>query len=141
MPLKIDSIDEPDLNLTPMIDIVFLLLIFFMVGAKFTEMEQEFDVQLPTVSNVAPLTDRPDEIVVNVHRNGTIVVDGRDRTIQQLEVDLRAAKANYVDQAVVVRGDGGGLYQPVVDVLAVCNRADIAFVSLAHRLQEGGEQP
>lgn len=138
MPLKTESIEEPSLNLTPMIDIVFLLLIFFLVGAKFTEMEQEFDVQLPTVSDVTPLTDRPDEIFVNVHRDGRIVVNGRDRTIKQLEAFLRAAKENYDDQAVVVRGDGGGLYQPVIDVLAVCNRADIAFVSLAHRMEEEG---
>ncbi|MFN9041619.1 MAG: ExbD/TolR family protein, partial [Planctomyces sp.] len=52
MPLKTENLEDPILNLTPMIDVVFLLIIFFMVGARFTEEanDQKFDVQLPTAA-------------------------------------------------------------------------------------------
>ena len=55
--------DKIELQMTPMIDIVFLLIIFFMVGTQFTEQERQFDVQVPSVSDAPPLTSRPDEIV------------------------------------------------------------------------------
>ena len=46
MPLSTESLDESSLNLTPMVDIVFLLIIFFMVGAHFSEIEHQFDIEL-----------------------------------------------------------------------------------------------
>ena len=134
MPLKTAAIEEPDLNLTPMIDIVFLLIIFFMVGTRFTEIEREFDVQLPAVADAPPLTSLPDEIVVNVQKSGELQVDGKQRSWTELETDLIAARKRYADQIVVVRADGEGPYQNVADVLAVCRRAGVG-VKLATRLK------
>ena len=68
MPLRTDSLEEPQLNLTPMIDIVFLLIIFFMVGTRFSENEQQYEIELPKASAVEPMTSRPDAIVINVAR-------------------------------------------------------------------------
>ena len=135
MPLKTDTIEEPNLNLTPMIDIVFLLIIFFMVGTRFTEMERQYDIQLPTVSDAQPLTTLPDEITVNIRSSGEIQVNGQERTLDELEADLRQAKKNYADQAIVVRGAGTGPYQHVMDILAVCHRVRINNISLANRLK------
>ena len=134
MPLKTAAIEEPDLNLTPMIDIVFLLIIFFMVGTRFTDLEREFDVQLPSVSAAPPLTSLPDEIVVNIQKSGTLQVAGKQRSLTELESDLIAARKRYADQTVVVRGDGEGPYQNVADVLAVCRRVGVG-VKLATRLK------
>jgi biopolymer transport protein ExbD len=132
VPLKTESVEEPVLNLTPMIDIVFLLVIFFMVGAQFTEMEQSVDVKLPTVAEVQPLTAAPDALVVNVQENGAIDLNGRPQTLEQLVASLEAARENFAEQAVLVRGDREGRYQFVMDVLAACNRADIQRISLAN---------
>ncbi|MCA9079282.1 MAG: biopolymer transporter ExbD, partial [Planctomycetaceae bacterium] len=71
MPLKTQAMEEPALNLTPMIDIVLLLVIFFLVGTQFTQAERQYEIDLPTVSDAQPLTALPDEIVVNVGRDGT----------------------------------------------------------------------
>ena len=139
MPLKTETVDEPTLNLTPMIDIVFLLIIFFMVGTQFTQAERQYDVRLPTVSLPQPLTSLPDAIVVNVRKNGEIVVNSRVRSQSQLEDDLKQAKQNYADQAVVIRGEGEGPYQHIMDVLVICQRAQINTVSLANRLKAEGE--
>jgi biopolymer transport protein ExbD len=135
MPLKIAALDEPQLNLTPMIDVVFNLIIFFMVGTRFADLERQFDVQLPRVSAAQPLTNLPDEIVVNVYRDGRVVVNRDPMTIAQLETTLRAARERYADQAVLVRGDGQGIYQSVIDVLGACQRAGIRHFSLAAQFQ------
>lgn len=140
MPLKTESIEEPTLNLTPMIDIVFLLVIFFMVGARFSEMERQYDIQLPTVSDVQPLTSLPDDLTVNVRRNGEIWYSGQKQTLPKLEAELQAARRNFPDQSVVIRGEGDGRYQHVMDVLAACRRAGIRAISLAHRSGQEEQQ-
>lgn len=139
MPLKTDTIEEPNLNLTPMIDVVFLLIIFFMVGTQFTQPERQYDVKLPTVANAPPLTSLPDEITINVRQNGEIVVRNQVLTPEELEAELTRAKQNFAEQAVVIRGDAGGKYQHVMTVLAICNKVDIASVSLANQIQEPRE--
>ena len=135
MPLKVATIDEPQLNLTAMLDVVFNLLIFFMVGTRFADMERQFDVQLPKVADAQPLTSPPDEIVVNVYNDGRIVVARQEVSLAQLEARLKEARARYSDQAVLIRGDGQGLYQNIMDVLSVCRRAQIVNFSLATQLK------
>jgi biopolymer transport protein ExbD len=140
MPLKTEPIEDPQLNLTPMVDVVFLLNIFFLLGTRFADTERQYDIQLPTVSVAQPLTAVPDSIVVNVNSNGEIVLNGEQKTLEQLESELVAARENYPDQSVLIRGDGQGLYQPVMDVMSACKRARIRNISLANRLSTE-EQP
>ena len=139
MPLTgADRTEEAAINLTPMIDIVFLLIIFFLVGARFTEQERQYDIQLPSSSEIQPLTGTPDALVINVRQNGTILLGIKPMSLDELETELRDAKENFEDQAVVVRGEGQGLYQPIVNVLGVCHRTQITKISLAYKLDEGG---
>jgi biopolymer transport protein ExbD len=135
MPLKVQSLEEPQLNLTPMLDIVFNLLIFFMVGTRFTDMERQFDVQLPETGQAQPLTSPPDEIVVNVFDDGRIVVRQKTLTLEELETLLKTARGRFADQAVLIRGDGRGVYQNVMDVLSACHRARITNFSLATQVK------
>lgn len=133
MPLKSDTLEEPQLNLTPMIDVVFLLIIFFMVGARFTEEahEQQFDVELPTASPVQAMSRTPDPLIVSVARTGRIVLNNQELTLEQLVAELKLAKEKYADQAVLIRGDGEGQYQAVVDVMNACHQLQIRKFSLA----------
>jgi biopolymer transport protein ExbD len=138
MPFKTDPVEEPHINLTPLVDIVFNLLMFLMLATRFAaddDAERKFDVQLATASNAKPLTALPDELVVNVAANGQITLNGKPRKLSELEADLAKAKKNYVDQAVLIRGEAEGRYQNVVDVLAACDRAKINAVSLPVRLR------
>ncbi len=126
------------MNMTPMIDVVLLLVIFFMVGTQFSEEESQFDIQLPTVAKAEPLTGGPDAITVNVLRDGRLTLGSRTVTHEDLERELRAAQARYARQAVVVRGDGPGPYQHVMSVLDICRRAQIVNIQLANRVDEQG---
>ncbi len=134
MPLKTEEIEEPVLNLTPMIDIVLLLIIFFMVGTKFSDAERQFEINLPTVSDAMPLTTLPDELVVSVSEKGELTLDSQPVTLAELQQELTTAAERYADQAVIIRGDAQGSYQNVMDVLAACHRAGLHNLSLANRL-------
>ena len=141
MPLRTESLEEPELNLTPMIDIVFLLIIFFMVGTRFSEIEQQYDIELPTAAAVQPMTSRPDALVPNVARNGNVAIDGDRIEIGELQARLEAARDAYPDQSVLIRGDGEGIYQSVIDVMDVCHKAKIQKFSLAFQPVGAGDAP
>ena len=85
MPLRVPPEEESGMNLTPMIDVVMLLNIFFMVGSRLVEPEKQYEINLPTVTDARPLTGLPDEIIVNVKDDGTIFVKGK-----QIEPDARS---------------------------------------------------
>lgn len=141
MPLRTDSLEEPQLNLTPMIDIVFLLIIFFMVGTRFSEIEQQYDIELPTAAAIEPMTSRPDAIVVNVSRSGSVTINGNNVSLEELKSELETARKAYAEQAVLIRGDGEGMYQAVVDVMDVCHKAQVHRFSLAFEPTQSGGTP
>src|SRR5215471_4197087 len=135
MPLKVEPLEEPYLNMTPMVDVILNLLIFFMLGTRFAEEERQLNIQLPTVTHAQSLTDPPDEIVINVNADGHLMVNQKRTTLSELEVLLTEASRRSKLQAVLVRGDGKGQYQSVMDVLSVCQKAGIHNYSLATRLK------
>ncbi len=135
MPLKVEPLEEPYLNMTPMVDVILNLLIFFMLGTRFAEEERQLNIQLPTVAHAQSLTAPPDEMIVNVFADGHIVFNQKPTSPAELELLLAAASARYKDQAVLVRGDGKGQYQAVMDVLSICQKAGIHNYSLATQLK------
>jgi biopolymer transport protein ExbD len=133
MPLKTTRDEMPSVNLTPMIDIVFLLIIFFMVGTKFTELERKIGLQVPQVNNAGALTTAPEKKVVSVYRDGTITLDHQEVTPEELTALLRAARREYADLGVLVRGDENGRLQTVATVLSACTQAGISRMGISVR--------
>lgn len=131
MPLRTHLDEQPTLNLTSMIDVLFLLIIFFMVGTKFTEMERKIGLKVPQVSDVEALTAAPEKKVVNVYRDGQIAMDRETITLDELSRRLSAARAQYADLGVLVRGDGSGEFQHVAEVLNTCRKAGISELGVA----------
>ena len=134
MPLKTHQDELPAINLTPMIDIVFNLIIFFMVGARFTDLERKVDLTVPQVSDIRTLTPTPEKRTINVYRDGRIELDGEPVTTDQLIVRLADAQRQYADLGVTVRGDGQGQFQNVATVLTACRQAGIAELGISVRL-------
>jgi biopolymer transport protein ExbD len=135
MPLRSEPLDEPQLNLTPMVDVVLQLVIFFMVGTQFVDKERKVDITLPLVSQAAPLTETPDELVVNVSKDGGIFIGGDVVSPQQLRDQLQEAKQRYAEQAVVIRGDMDCIYQQVMTVVDICKQAGIDNLQVATRVE------
>ena len=136
MPLKIQRDDQTSINLTPMIDIVFLLIIFFMVGTKFSELnetERDIAIQVPAVTDAQALTSAPRKRVINVYQDGRIVLDQASVTIDELHRELAAARQQYRKLGVVVRGDADSRYQNIANVIATCRKADISDLNISVR--------
>lgn len=126
MPLKLLRDEEPSINLTPMVDVVFQLILFFLLGTKFTEMERKVDLEVPQVSaSAATLTAAPQRQIINVHRDGSLTLDGEAVTPQQLVDQLSAAQSQQGELGVLVRGDAQGQFQRVAEVLTACRQAGI----------------
>ena len=137
MPLK-TSIDEPpSLNLTSMIDVLFLLIIFFMAGTQFTELERNVALQIPQVSDVKNLSATPQSYTISVYRDGQISLDREVVTLEQLTQRLTARRQSESRLGVLVRGDGEGSFQNIASVLAACRQAGISDLGISVRLAQG----
>ena len=71
------------LSITPLIDVVFLLLIFFLVATRFAEEEREIEIELPTASQALPLTAEPLEMFINIDSEGRYFIEGEFRQQEQ----------------------------------------------------------
>ncbi|HEV3344513.1 MAG TPA: biopolymer transporter ExbD [Pirellulales bacterium] len=124
------ELDGP--NMTPVIDMVFLLLIFFLCATRFDQEERELTANLPEVVQAEPLSMPPQEIVVNVTREGQYVVMQQTLTEEQLAALLgEASLKNPGTQAVLIRGDAEAAWRAGVRVMGLCNRASITNYRVA----------
>ena len=122
------------INLTPMIDVILTLLIFFMAATKLYDWdEQKLDVQVPVVSSAQPLTDVPDDIKLRVSREGTIAYNEDVIDLAEATTRLRAARKNYPDQGVMIRADGRVPHQKVAEVMSACHAAGIGRILFSVR--------
>ncbi len=125
----------PMFNMTPMIDVVFLLIIFFLVSSHLASREARMELDLPSAdSGESPSpTDRP--LIVNVDQDGSIWLSGDRLTPAQLTERLNQQRTQQQDQpqqiAVRVRGDRRTSYGSVQPVLAACAAAGVWKVDFA----------
>lgn len=114
------------LELTPMIDIVFLLMIFFLVASRLEEADRSIDVVLPQASAARPLTRQPREFIINIDRTGGYFAGATPITLPELTTRLRQLAAdNPTGQKVVVRADENVLHKFVVGAMNACVQAGI----------------
>ena len=122
------------INLTPMIDVILTLLIFFMAATKLYDWsEQKLDVQIPEVRAAKPLTEAPQEITLKIAQDGTVAYEDEPVSMVVLADRLRAARENYPDQTVVIRGDGRVPLQRVAEVMSACEAAGISHLAISVR--------
>ncbi len=122
---KTQDADGVSIEMTPMIDMVFLLLIFFLVATTFHQTEREMKIALPFAGSAAPISSMLQELVVNVDERGGIILGGRSVSAAELEARVTQAVAANPDQKVTVRGDRATAYANIVTVLDTCKRAGI----------------
>lgn len=112
-------------EMTPMIDMVFLLLIFFLVATTFHQEEREMQIALPVAQSAGPISTALRELIVNIDEAGTIIVGGNPMEPAALDQLVRELVVNNPDQKVTVRGDRRSAYANVVNVLDICKNAGI----------------
>ncbi len=124
--------DEAGINLTPLIDVVFLLLIFFMVSTTF-ERHADIQLQLPEAEREPVATERA-WVDILVDATGHYYVDGRElvnRSPETLERAVEQALTDRPDDPVLIRADAGTTHQSVVTALDVVGRLGVTAVSIA----------
>jgi biopolymer transport protein ExbD len=112
-------------DLTPLIDAVFLLLIFFMVTATFQNDERDLSIKVPSAESGNPLTDLPETLVVGVRQDGELVVGGKTLLKEDLRAVLLRAKRKNDKQRVIARVDGEAAFRHSIVVLDLCTSLGI----------------
>ncbi len=122
---------NPGVPLTPMIDVVFLLLCFFVTSQIFSQWETEIDVALPTAVTGGMPQRLPGEVIINVLADGATVVNGQTLDDVQLSSMMDRLVELFPGQPVLLRADKATAYEHVVRVLDTCRQADIWNISFA----------
>lgn len=126
--------EQPYINMTPMVDVILCLLVFFLAATKLYDWDQaELPVQVPEVGSARPATEPPDDLQVSILSPGLVNVRGQTYDLKKLTEVLTDSRTRYEDQGVLIQGDARLTYQDVADVLAVCDVARIKSVRLAVR--------
>lgn len=134
MPLKTLHDDTPALNLTSMIDVLFLLIIFFMVATKFDEMERNIEVAVPEVAQAGENSPPARPLIVSVLSEGRVELDGTPVSLEELTSRLNAARTPLTEPTVVIRGDAQCAFQHIASTLAACQRAGVSDLGITVRI-------
>ena len=136
------NIQETELGfqLAPMIDVVFLLLIYFMSASIFGQLEKEISIAIPTAESGEESARRQGEIILNLDASGTLFVNRRELTREGLFQLLSRLAELFPGQSVIVRADKETPYLHVIATLDQCHKAGIWNISFA-TLPEESEAP
>ena len=125
------TLQHPGIQLVPLVDVLLLLLIFFLMTWNAARNENELDVKVPKASAAKESVISIGPAVVNVKVDGNVIVNRRTLSTTDLRELLKNLVQLNAEQAVVIRGDEGGAYKNIVDVLNVCTEAGITNIAFA----------
>jgi biopolymer transport protein ExbD len=119
------------IQMAPLIDIVFLTLVFFMMTSVYSTLETEVDINLPTAQSGEVNERLQGEIFVNLNKDGTIVLNEKIVTIEELQSILNRVAEHFPGGTVIIRGDRDANLGTALAILDCCKIADIQSVSFA----------
>jgi biopolymer transport protein ExbD len=122
--------------MAPMIDVVFLLLCFFVTTQIFSQWESEINITLPTARTGESPQRLPGEIIINIQEDGGTSVNQRRLSQPELATLLHELAGLYPGQPVLIRADKRAAYEYVVRVLDLCRQADIWNIAFATSMPE-----
>ena len=127
----------PQLALTSMLDVIFLLLCFFVTVSVFSQWESEISIKLPSAATAEEPDRLPGEIIVNLDKDGKVSVNSRSLELGDLETRLAKVAKFYPDQAVIIRADKEVRYERLVAVIDTCRAANVWNFSFATDGEKG----
>ncbi|OGV81777.1 MAG: hypothetical protein A3K19_26290 [Lentisphaerae bacterium RIFOXYB12_FULL_65_16] len=122
---------EPGFQIAPMVDLMFQLLLFFMVAAVYAHLETKMGITVPTADSGLRGARQPGEIIINLDDKGIIFVNNVQMTLERLGVLLAQVAKTYQEQPVIIRADAITHHEDVIAVLDICRKADIWNVAFA----------
>jgi biopolymer transport protein ExbD len=128
-----EDLGEPEFSMAPLIDIVFQLLIFFMLATtydKAAKEERELGIELPAAASAQEPVAVPDELVIGVFRDGKLSLSGRAVERAELESALASAARSNASLPVTIRGDRLVHHEDVVSVIDACGLAGLTNVAV-----------
>lgn len=123
--------DGHGLRIAPLIDIVFLLLIFFLVATTVYQEEKDITIKLAGATEGEERVSAARVLMVNVKKSGLIVVNQRVKTLEELEKDLRTLKEENPSLVVIIRSDRHTYHKHFVRVLNLCEKVKVGSVAVA----------
>ena len=126
----------PALALTSMLDVIFLLLCFFVTASVFSQWESEISISLPSASSAETPGRLPGEVILNVSKEGFVTVNAKALSLDDLGSRLKKVAEFYPGQPVVIRADKETAYESLVGVIDACRTADVWNFSLATKDEE-----
>ena len=123
-------------QMTSMLDVIFLLLCFFIASSIYSQWELQVDIQLPAASTGQQPNRLPGQIIVNLDREGVITVNERVLEPDQLLARMRLLSENFPGHPVVLRSDAQTPYEKVLRVIDLCRQADVDNISFATQFQK-----
>jgi biopolymer transport protein ExbD len=127
------QIEALGLQIAPLVDVLILLLSFFVVTWKFSRIESEISISVPTSDQGQPLNREYNQIVINVRQDGQALVDAKPINDEELIARFGAITAANPNVAVIVRGDQEAAYKHIFHVLETCKKAGVWNVSFMTR--------
>ncbi len=121
------------LQMTALMDVIFLLLCFFVTTSVFSQWESEIAITLPSAKSATVPGRMPGEIILNVSDKGVVTVNGQTLALDELTKRLSRLSKLYPGQPVVIRADKATSYESLVGVIDACRSADVWNFSLATR--------
>ena len=129
----------PALALTSMLDVIFLLLCFFVTASVFSQWESEISISLPAASSAETPGRLPGEVILNVSKDGFVTVNARKLTLEDLGQRLTKVAEFYPGQPVVIRADRETSYESLVKVIDTCRNSGVWNFSLATVEEKGSK--
>ena len=130
----------PGIALTSMLDVIFLLLCFFVTVSVFSQWESEISIRLPTAKTADAPERLPGEIIVNLAKDGSVKVNGAAMSLDDLQARLARIAKFYPGQPVIIRADKDTKYDHLVSVIDACRAGDVWNFSLATQNESGASE-
>lgn len=134
------KIEDVQINLTPLIDVVFLLLIFFMVSTTFKQ-TTDLTIDLPTASSSAPAMSSRDPVEVTITKDGQFVINGKTLVNERTDTLVQGLRETFnrnYERPLIITADANASYEMVMRVYDAA--AQLGITKLAHTAQRE-EQP
>jgi biopolymer transport protein ExbD len=123
---------EVGFNMTPMIDVVFLLIIFFLVSSHLAKQEAQMDLPLPVADSGEESNDQARRLTLNVTSDGTLLLAGRTLDRDRLQPRLAAARQEHGDDLEIrIRSDRSVPYRAISPIMLACARSGIWNVTFS----------